>query len=166
MIPEDYEYRIKNGDQLAEVLADRTPEDIDLVLDALMLWLERTQEIKPYAPPTAMLRSIEIKLPELAGDPRVLDAIVGEQKRRRARIHGPDSYFGPLLDDKKGRYELLERIGSGGQGTVYRAVDRKFRGSARSQVALKILAITSQHEAIRARGVDHPGVVHVHDEGP
>src|SRR5439155_11500721 len=68
-------------------------------------------------------------------------------------------------------YVLLERIGSGGMGTVYRAVQR----SLEREVALKILARrASKHERYRARFLQeakllaqlrHANLVKVYDIG-
>ena len=68
-----------------------------------------------------------------------------------------------------GRYELGERIGSGGMGTVYRARDTLLD----RPVALKLLR-ASDDEVHRARlraearfaaGLQHPGIVRVYDYG-
>ena len=72
----------------------------------------------------------------------------------------------PLLD---GRYQLLERIGSGGMGAVYRAHD----GRLDREVAVKVLRSVDdpQHrsrlraEARFAGGLHHPGIVRVFDYG-
>jgi tetratricopeptide (TPR) repeat protein len=50
----------------------------------------------------------------------------------------------PVVDD---RYELRERLGSGGHGAVYRVWDRVFR----HDVALKVLQDASHSETLRAR---------------
>ena len=70
-----------------------------------------------------------------------------------------------------GRYELLERIGSGGMSVVYKAKDR----SLGRIVAVKVLheSFTSdsgflkrfQQEAHSAANLAHPNIVTVHDIG-
>jgi serine/threonine-protein kinase len=75
---------------------------------------------------------------------------------------------GDLLDS---RYELIERIGSGGMGTVYRARDNRLD----RVVAVKLLhrgrevdEVTHarlQAEARFAGGLQHPGIVQVFDYG-
>ncbi|MGY2704662.1 serine/threonine-protein kinase [Nocardioides sp. HB32] len=71
-----------------------------------------------------------------------------------------------LLD---GRYQLTERIGSGGMGTVYRAHDTRLD----RPVAVKVLRTTDDEvhrarlraEARFAGGLQHPGIVRVYDYG-
>ncbi|MFI1497765.1 protein kinase [Streptomyces platensis] len=69
------------------------------------------------------------------------------------------------------RYELVEQLGHGGMGTVYRAVDHRLRRT----VAVKTLSaelamqpeflIRFQREAHAAAALNHPGVATVHDVG-
>jgi serine/threonine-protein kinase len=71
-----------------------------------------------------------------------------------------------VLDD---RYELIERIGSGGMGSVFRAHDRRLDRT----VAVKLLRSGGdevhrarlQAEARFAGGLQHPGIVRVYDYG-
>ena len=68
-----------------------------------------------------------------------------------------------------GRYEILERIGAGGQGTVYRARDTVLD----RVVAVKVInqPVTDdpaylealQREARLAAGLDHPNITTVYD---
>ncbi len=75
----------------------------------------------------------------------------------------------------KDRFEIVERLGSGGMGIVYKALDRnkeKFR-DRNPYVALKLLnenvkdrsnaLIALQREATRAQGLAHPNIVTVYD---
>ena len=73
-------------------------------------------------------------------------------------------------DDAGGRYEILDRIGAGGMGAVYRARDRALG----REVALKVLRVPAPTEEERRRllrearvlaGLEHPGIVPVHDVG-
>ncbi len=89
------------------------------------------------------------------------------------------SGFGPPREDGVARYELLEKLGQGACGTVYRAVDRQFAGSdgeagSMSHVAVKVQhpgllmedqAADLSHEARRLRYVRHECVAIVHDCG-
>ncbi|MFK7931830.1 MAG: WD40 repeat domain-containing serine/threonine protein kinase [Myxococcota bacterium] len=67
------------------------------------------------------------------------------------------------------RYERLSVLGSGGMGTVYLAEDHLLR----RQVALKVArggpggacAVRLQREARIIGGLDHPGIVAIHDYG-
>jgi serine/threonine protein kinase len=75
-----------------------------------------------------------------------------------------------VLPDSEPRYRLLEPIGSGGMGVVWRAHDTRLR----RDVALKVLARSqpdadaearlTREAAILAR-LEHPGIVPVHDTG-
>lgn len=88
-------------------------------------------------------------------------------KRVLWTVSGPrDGYQTAVID---GRYELGERIGSGGMGTVFRAHDTLLD----RPVAVKLLR-ASDDEVHRARlraearfaaGLQHPGIVRVFDYG-
>jgi serine/threonine protein kinase len=71
-----------------------------------------------------------------------------------------------------GRYEILETLGKGGMGTVYRALDRELGG----EVAVKVLlpaafdegssvSVTLKQEIHLARKITHRNVVRTHDLG-
>jgi DNA-binding response OmpR family regulator len=111
--------------------------------------------IKHLAPPRTVIKRIESILehrqpaPKHALDPRSLKS-------------------GDVLDD---RYEILERIGKGGQGAVFRAHDRRLE----EEIALKILILNPElaeelletflREVKLSRKVAHTNVVRVHDVG-
>jgi eukaryotic-like serine/threonine-protein kinase len=66
------------------------------------------------------------------------------------------------------KYELLEEIGRGGMGTVYRARDRELE----RDVAIKVTSVpgVSDDERLRAEArvlasLEHPGIVAVHESG-
>jgi eukaryotic-like serine/threonine-protein kinase len=85
---------------------------------------------------------------------------------RLARLR--DAVDAPDLSATK--YDLAERLGRGGMGTVYRAHDRELS----RDVALKVLSAPDSDGALAARlrrearilaRLDHPSVVPVHDVG-
>lgn len=68
------------------------------------------------------------------------------------------------------KYAVIEEIGRGGMGTVYRAVDTTLG----RDVALKVINAAGDHAALASRlalearvlaRLDHPGVVPIHDSG-
>ncbi|MEU9122446.1 protein kinase [Streptomyces sp. NPDC048506] len=69
------------------------------------------------------------------------------------------------------RYELVERLGNGGMGTVYRAVDHRLRRTVAVKTLSAELALQPefrtrfQREAHAAAALNHPGVATVHDVG-
>lgn len=100
----------------------------------------------------------------IAGQPTVeLDARILEM--RRELRHGPRLHPGEFLDG--GRYRLLEQVGQGGYGAVWRAYDRESRGL----VAIKVLHghWSGERErrerffrgALRMAELNHPAVVRV-----
>lgn len=111
--------------------------------------------IKHLAPPKEVVKKIDSILearqpaPKHALDPRALKV-------------------GDVLDD---RYEIMERIGKGGQGAVFRAFDRRLE----EEVAVKILILNPEiaeelletflREVRLSRKVAHKNVVRVHDVG-
>jgi formylglycine-generating enzyme required for sulfatase activity len=80
---------------------------------------------------------------------------------------------GPVLPCRFGDYELLERLGHGGMGTVYKARQRV--GSGERLVALKVIRegrLASAEgverflrEARAAGALDHPSIVPIYDIG-
>ena len=68
-----------------------------------------------------------------------------------------------------GRYEILERIAAGGQGTVYRARDTDLDRVVAVKVINQPVADDPQYlealqrEARLAGGLDHPNITTVHD---
>jgi serine/threonine protein kinase len=68
------------------------------------------------------------------------------------------------------KYEIIERLGQGGMGTVYRAHDRELH----RDVALKVVRLPEASPDIAARmlreahtlaRLEHPGIVPIHDVG-
>lgn len=83
--------------------------------------------------------------------------------------------FGPPMPGGQARYRLLERLGRGSGGEVFRAVDRLLSDDAHeAAVAIKVLEAGEAtpwsrqrliEEAAKARRVVHPNVVRVIDRG-
>ncbi|MGH2987749.1 MAG: protein kinase domain-containing protein, partial [Solirubrobacterales bacterium] len=71
------------------------------------------------------------------------------------------------MDDEllMGRFRVLERIGSGGMGTVYRAFDERLQ----RQVAVKEIASAEPERVLReaqaAARLNHPGIVTLYELG-
>ncbi|MCA9303494.1 MAG: serine/threonine protein kinase [Phycisphaerales bacterium] len=76
--------------------------------------------------------------------------------------------FGRMEPDLAPRYTLVELIGSGAQGSVYKAVDRRFEHLSRpAYVAVKVCRfdMDGEDESVRARAINHPNVARVVDRG-
>ncbi|WP_229880963.1 protein kinase domain-containing protein [Streptomyces alanosinicus] len=70
-----------------------------------------------------------------------------------------------------GRYELVEKLGQGGMGTVHRGVDRRLRRTVAVKLLSSVLAhdpqsrARFQREAHAAAALNHPAVATIHDVG-
>ncbi|MFJ9867464.1 protein kinase [Streptomyces sp. NPDC101165] len=70
-----------------------------------------------------------------------------------------------------GRYELVDRLGQGGMGTVHRGVDRRLRRTVAVKLLSSVLAhdpqsrARFQREAHAAAALNHPAVATIHDVG-
>ena len=64
-----------------------------------------------------------------------------------------------------GRFRVLDRVGSGGMGTVYRAFDERLQ----RQVAVKEIASADARRVVReaqaAARLNHPGIVTLYELG-
>lgn len=82
----------------------------------------------------------------------------------------PPCDFGPFLRDGQHRFRLLRRLGAGGSGTAYEAIDRRFGDEGyEHRVVVKILRSSQAHRAEeeirRGSRVRHEGVVRWIDWG-
>jgi predicted Ser/Thr protein kinase len=99
--------------------------------------------------------------------PDALDDLT--HQRIRARVHA--ELFGvPHEPVRVGRFHVVERLGKGGMGVVYGAIDPELD----RKVALKLLADEENHgglgerlrrEAKALARLSHPGIVHVYEVG-
>lgn len=108
----------------------------------------------------ARLRELDKVVPM---KPRAGDRAGAEETIRRG-LESVDEIFGDGL--VRGRYEVIERIGAGTSGEVYRARDHRLL----RDVALKVLRFSSfedllriEREAVGLAKLSHPNVVHVYD---
>jgi hypothetical protein len=85
---------------------------------------------------------------------------------QRAAVHGPDEIAG--------RYQVLQKLGAGAFGTVYKAKDRilgrmvaiktiHFEGSAASGASRTDLLNRFKREAVISAQLKHPNIVTIHD---
>ena len=109
---------------------------------------------------------------EAAGDRELVDEVLDLLKAdREDEFLERDDPAGSIVGQHFGAYELLDELGSGGSGIVYRA---RQEGLDR-EVALKImphhLALDRvrvdrfKREAKAAAGLRHPGIAPIHDYG-
>ena len=122
-----------------------------------------------------------------AGDPKLREAVeallanhqedtfleqgVAEPLRHSMEAAGKLTLQEEQIGDSIGRYKLLEKIGEGGFGVVYRAEQRE---PVRRQVAVKVIKLGMDTKSIVARFeaerqalalMDHPGIARVLDGG-
>ena len=87
----------------------------------------------------------------------------------RTDVDQPTQAFDAVEDDDLilGRYRLGRRLGTGGFGTVYAALDQRLD----REVAVKVIPSggaapeRARREAVAAARLDHPGIVALHDAG-
>jgi WD40 repeat protein len=122
-----------------------------------------------------------------AGDPRLREAVeallannvadafleqgYAEPLRQSMEVAGKLTHYEEQIGDLIGRYRLLEKIGEGGFGVVYRAAQTD---PVRRHVALKVIKLGMDTKSIVGRFeaerqalalMDHPGIARVLDGG-
>lgn len=113
-------------------------------------------------------RTLKSEVPPALSEDTQARPIAEGAVAQRSRHQPPQST--PLLSPGtqlcQGRFEVHSRLGAGGMGVVYRAVDHGRQGL----VALKMLARTGPEEIYRLkkefrllRGIRHPNLVVLHD---
>ncbi len=64
-------------------------------------------------------------------------------------------------DFEGSRYTIVREIGRGGVGIVYEAIDQELQ----RHVAIKVLPASSRREGQLIAGLEHPGIIPIHDAG-
>ena len=68
--------------------------------------------------------------------------------------------------DKLGPYEILDLIGAGGMGEVYRARDPRLNRDVAIKVSREQFSERFEREAKAVAALNHPNICHVYDVGP
>src|SRR5215472_9618931 len=68
--------------------------------------------------------------------------------------------------EKLGPYEILERIGAGGMGEVYRARDTRLNRDVAIKVSAERFSERFEREARAVAALNHPNICTLHDVGP
>lgn len=141
-------------------------EIVDAVLD--LPPGERTQFLDKACPQSSMRRYVESLILSYERSDQFLDEPAVARMAQSLPESLPDSWLGKRL----GAYELVEEIGHGGMGSVYRAVrsDDQFR----KVVAVKVVRLGFETRFARERflierqilsDLDHPNIAHLLDGG-
>jgi hypothetical protein len=165
MIDENYESLIRSGTPIDRVVEMRDPQgaDREQVFDAFRVYLELNPGIESEA---AQNQVCQI-LPEYADDEDLREII--DQHAMLSFLAQKDGanklFIGEPLPDGMGRFQLIERIGCGGQSEIYKAVDREYANDESVYVTVKLYKDFDGREGVRAKRVDHPNLVPFVDQG-
>jgi tRNA A-37 threonylcarbamoyl transferase component Bud32 len=151
------------------------PVSLDTAIDAVVRGM-----LARGIDPGEIEQRLIAEIPELA-EPVHIHMMLRSGVRERStaedatpiRISALPAPFGPASNGGKRRYELVELVGSGSEGSVYRAYDRQLSADGRPLVvAIKILrsrepAIAERvtNEASRAMRLRHPAIAALLDWG-
>ena len=72
----------------------------------------------------------------------------------------------PAPTHRLGPYELIELIGEGGMGKVWRARDPRLNRDVAIKVSLEQFSDRFQKEARAVAALNHPNICHLYDVGP
>lgn len=149
---------------------DRTP--LDRALDEV---LELEPEARARYVDEALAGDPELqdRVRAMLGANEEADALLAAAHREAASLLTDDEESGPPpLPDRIGDYEVLERLGAGGMGTVYLA--RKIGGALDRHVALKVIGRAGEPDDVRDRfraeqrilsRLEHPNVARLYEAG-
>src|ERR1700682_2160150 len=70
------------------------------------------------------------------------------------------------IGDKLGPYEILEPIGKGGMGEVYRARDPRLNREVAVKISAERFSERFEREARAIAALNHPNICTIHDVGP
>ena len=70
------------------------------------------------------------------------------------------------IGDKLGPYEILEPIGKGGMGEVYRARDTRLNREVAVKVSVERFSERFEREARTIAALNHPNICHLYDVSP
>src|SRR5262245_62712965 len=68
--------------------------------------------------------------------------------------------------DRLGPYEILEQVGAGGMGEVYRARDTRLDRTVAIKVSQERFSERFEREARAVAGLNHPNICQLYDVGP
>jgi serine/threonine protein kinase len=70
------------------------------------------------------------------------------------------------VGDKLGPYEILEPIGAGGMGEVYKARDTRLNSDVAIKTSATQFSERFEREARVVASLNHPNICHLYDVGP
>jgi tRNA A-37 threonylcarbamoyl transferase component Bud32 len=108
------------------------------------------------------------------------DAVGGSRESERANRDGAAANPNELQTEAlppgtqiAGRYRLMEPLGLGGVGRVYRALDQQHAGEGERSVTVKIVAVNLRHQphafealqraVVRSQALNHPNIAALQD---